>query len=114
MPIRKGRGFEWTVEQEKFLIEQIELYGPAWADIARKYCRPGMMLEGRDQTKLKDKARNIKEKYIRYDPLSILRDRARTYCHCREGRKLPRNFVEVTPQGILEVARERMMAQKKY
>lgn len=62
---RKGRGFEWTERQEKFLINQIEVYGPAWADIARVYCKPGQILEGRDQTKLKDKARNIKEKYIR-------------------------------------------------
>jgi hypothetical protein len=67
MAVRKGRGFEWSVEQERVLIEQIEIYGPAWADIARKYCRPGMIFEGRDQTKLKDKARNIKEKYIRYE-----------------------------------------------
>ena len=65
---RKGRGFEWTERQEKFLIHQIEVYGPAWADIARAYCKPGEILEGRDQTKLKDKARNIKEKYIRYLP----------------------------------------------
>jgi hypothetical protein len=63
--VRKGRGFEWSERQEKFLISQIEIYGPAWADIARVYCRPGQILEGRDQTKLKDKARNIKEKYIR-------------------------------------------------
>lgn len=63
--VRKGRGFEWSERQEQFLISQIEIYGPAWADIARVYCRPGQILEGRDQTKLKDKARNIKEKYIR-------------------------------------------------
>jgi hypothetical protein len=65
-PIRKGRGFEWTSEQEKFLISQIQVYGTAWADIARKYCKPGEILQGRDQVKLKDKARNIKEKYLRY------------------------------------------------
>jgi hypothetical protein len=63
--VRKGRGIEWTVEQENFLINQIEEYGPAWADIARRYCAPGEILEGRDQEKLKDKARNIKERYIR-------------------------------------------------
>src|SRR5208282_5764870 len=68
--VRKGRGFEWTEQQEKFLIGQIEVYGTAWADIARAYCKPGKILEGRDQTKLKDKARNIKEKYIRYPPVS--------------------------------------------
>jgi hypothetical protein len=63
--VRKGRGIEWTVDQENFLVSQIEEYGPAWADIARRYCAPGEILEGRDQEKLKDKARNIKERYIR-------------------------------------------------
>ena len=67
-PVRKGRGWEWTPEQETFLVEQIEQYGPAWADIARHHCQQGGRLEGRDQVKLKDKARNIKEKYIRYFP----------------------------------------------
>ena len=67
-PVRKGRGYEWTQEQEEFLIDQIEQYGPAWSDIARIYCKPGMIFHGRDQIKLKDKARNIKEKYIRYAP----------------------------------------------
>jgi len=67
-PVRKGRGWEWTLEQEMFLVEQIGQYGPAWADIARHHCQRGGKLEGRDQAKLKDKARNIKEKYIRYFP----------------------------------------------
>jgi hypothetical protein len=71
--VRKGRGFEWTPEQELFFITQIETYGPAWADIASHHCRRGGMLEGRDQVKLKDKARNIKEKYIRYPPGCRLR-----------------------------------------
>ena len=65
-PVRKGRGWEWTKEQEEFLISQVEEYGPVWADIAGRYCKQGEILQGRDQIKLKDKARNIKEKYIRY------------------------------------------------
>jgi len=67
MPVRKGRGWEWTREQEEFLISQVEEYGPVWADIAGRYCKPGEILQGRDQIKLKDKSRNIKEKYIRYE-----------------------------------------------
>jgi hypothetical protein len=64
--VRKGRGWEWTPEQEEFFIKTIAERGPAWADIAHNYSIPGGMLEGRDQIKLKDKARNIKEKCIRY------------------------------------------------
>jgi len=70
MPVRKGRGFEWTKEQEEFLISQVEEYGPVWAEIAARFCKRGEILEGRDQIKLKDKARNIKEKCIRYNPLN--------------------------------------------
>ena len=65
-PGRKGLGFAWSAEQEQFLVDQIEIYGPAWADIARANCGVGGVLEGRDQAKLKDKARNLKEKFIRY------------------------------------------------
>lgn len=50
------------------MIDQIEIYGPAWSDIARLHCKPGGRLEGRDQAKLKDKARNLKEKFIKYHP----------------------------------------------
>lgn len=78
--VRKGRGFGWTNEQEKFLIGQIETYGCAWADIARKYCKKGEILEGRDQLKLKDKARNIKEKCIRY--VSVPADESFTFICC--------------------------------
>jgi hypothetical protein len=67
-PGRKGLGFAWSAEQEQFLVDQIEIYGPAWADIARANCGVGGVLEGRDQAKLKDKARNLKEKFIRYIP----------------------------------------------
>jgi hypothetical protein len=63
--VRKGRGWEWTPEQEAFFIRKIAKYGPAWADLAQLYCKPGKALEGRDQARLKDKARNIKEKCIR-------------------------------------------------
>jgi len=67
-PGRKGLGFAWSALQEQFLVDQIEIYGPAWADIARANCGVGGFLEGRDQAKLKDKARNLKEKFIRYIP----------------------------------------------
>ena len=50
------------------MIDQIEVYGPAWADITRANCGPRGELEGRDQAKLKDKARNLKEKFIKYRP----------------------------------------------
>ena len=53
------------------MIDQIEIYGPAWADIAGVHCKPGGRLEGRDQAKLKDKARNLKEKFIRYHPENL-------------------------------------------
>lgn len=109
-PVRKGRGFEWTPEQEAFLIRKIEEYGPQWADMARKYCAAGQPLEGRDQTKLKDKARNIKEKYIRYEPsLSLFLRRLIG----REGRKFPRNFTMITPIGNFNEAKARMEAHKK-
>jgi hypothetical protein len=65
-PGRKGLGYAWSREQEEVLIELIGEYGPAWADLARTYCGPGGKLEGRDQAKLKDKARNLKEKMLRY------------------------------------------------
>lgn len=63
--IRRGRGWAWSSEEEEFLITMIQRYGPAWADIARLHCVSGGQLEGRDQEKLKDKARNLKEKMIR-------------------------------------------------
>jgi hypothetical protein len=65
-PGRKGLGYAWSPEEEQFLIEQIGEYGPAWADLARTHCGAGGKLEGRDQAKLKDKARNLKEKMLRY------------------------------------------------
>ena len=63
---RKGKGIAWTKEQEDFFINLIGEYGPAWSDICHAHCGTGGMLEGRDQIMLKDKARNIKEKMIRY------------------------------------------------
>jgi hypothetical protein len=62
---RKGVGYRWTKEEEDFLVREIEKYGPAWSDIQGWYCGEGMPLEGRDQAKLKDKARNLKEKWVR-------------------------------------------------
>jgi len=58
-------GYAWSQEEEEFLVRQIERYGCAWADIAKAHCGRGGALEGRDQAKLKDKARNLKEKMIR-------------------------------------------------
>jgi hypothetical protein len=65
-PGRKGLGFAWSREEEEFLIQQIGIYGIAWADLARAHCGPGGRLENRDQAKLKDKARNLKVKMLRY------------------------------------------------
>jgi len=67
---RKGRGIAWTEEQEDFFVDLVTQYGAAWSDIWHRHCQPGGMLEGRDQIMLKDKARNIKEKMIRYGSLS--------------------------------------------
>jgi hypothetical protein len=70
-PGRKGLGYAWSPEDEEFLIEQIGIYGTAWAEMARTHCEPGGRLAGRDQAKLKDKARNLKEKMLRYDPWQL-------------------------------------------
>lgn len=70
--VRKGLGWAWTPEDEEFLIRLIGEYGCAWADIARYYCRPGARLEGRDQVKLKDKARNLKLAMIRFVYILVL------------------------------------------
>jgi len=124
--VRKARGWAWTKEQEEFFISQVEEYGPVWADIAARYCKPGKILEGRDQIKLKDKARNIKEKCIRYDPPRhlcifgwVLLGRVLVFwgsgwgLMCREGRALPRHFEGVTPIGNFTEAKERLKAAGK-
>jgi hypothetical protein len=93
--VRKGLGIAWNRDEEDFLIEQIGLYGPAWADIASDHCDKGGRLDGRDQVKLKDKARNLKEKMLRLFGSSI------AGLMSRDGQKLPKNFEWVTPLGSL-------------
>jgi hypothetical protein len=63
---RKGAGFAWSKEEEEFLIRCVGDHGPHWADIMMSYGRTGQIFEGRDQIKLKDKARNLKERMLRY------------------------------------------------
>ena len=65
---------KWTPEEDKRLIMLIERWGPAWATIESQdaLCPPaegGPKFQPRQnlQVKLKDRARNLKKKYIRYE-----------------------------------------------
>jgi Myb-like DNA-binding domain len=66
---RKARGWAWTPEEEASFVSYIEKYGPTWSDIWHSYCQPGDPLHGRTQENLKDKARNLKLRYVRYSIL---------------------------------------------
>ncbi|KAJ5111076.1 hypothetical protein N7532_001611 [Penicillium argentinense] len=73
----------WSANEEERLVDLVTRSGPRWADIKRidAVCPRsdgGPLLTHRTQVQLKDKARNIKKKYI------------------REGRPLPKNFDQIT------------------
>ena len=59
--IRKRR-VPWTAEEEQFLIDRVAKHGPKWASFVTKYGQTRLI--GRDQMALKDKARNIRLKWI--------------------------------------------------
>jgi len=61
-PKSRKRPVPWTDEEERFLIDRVSKHGPKWSAFAKKYS--GSRLVGRDQTALKDKARNIMLKKI--------------------------------------------------
>jgi hypothetical protein len=58
-PQKRKAPEKWTDKETTFLTIQIAKFGPKWSDLARMYGGPGGELAGRDQTALKDKARNI-------------------------------------------------------
>jgi hypothetical protein len=53
------------------LIKCVQTYGTAWSDIAAHFAKKGGPFEGRTQVQLKDKARNLKNKWIKYPPFYV-------------------------------------------
>lgn len=100
-PSIPGLRRRWTQEQDDALIEYIAEYGAKWSlieekDGNRSRAVGGERLGGRNQGQLKDRARNLRNKLLRYVLLLVLRDEAN--CN-REGMPwhgLPRNFDHIT------------------
>lgn len=61
-PKQRKRPIPWTREEEQFLINRITKHGPKWSAFSKKYGTNRLF--GRDQTALKDKARNIMRNII--------------------------------------------------
>jgi len=61
-PKQRKRPVPWTREEEQFLINRITKHGPKWSSFSKKYGTNRLF--GRDQTALKDKARNIMRNII--------------------------------------------------
>jgi hypothetical protein len=99
--IPKGRR-KWTEEEDERLIMLIAKHGTQWAVIQRQdqICpasEGGPQLTGRTQVNMKDRARNIKQKHIRYEHLdfSLVVEFANNIDD-RSGLPLPPNFDRVT------------------
>ncbi|GAA6025265.1 hypothetical protein JCM10207_009016 [Rhodosporidiobolus poonsookiae] len=62
---KNGQKRPWTASEERFFIDKLKAYGCYWADLAERYGGRGKPLDGRSNVDLKDKARNMKMKFIR-------------------------------------------------
>ncbi|KAL4892895.1 hypothetical protein BDV59DRAFT_178891 [Aspergillus ambiguus] len=82
-PITTTDRKRWVDDEDNRLVRLIELFGAKWAKIERENSvlpeeEGERRIEGRNQVQLKDRARNLKTKFL------------------REGQPLPRNFDKVT------------------
>ena len=62
VPKQRKKPVPWTDEEEGFLVKLVADRGPKWSSFEQLYGQD--RLYGRDQTALKDKARNIMRKII--------------------------------------------------
>jgi hypothetical protein len=61
-PVKRKKPVPWSEEEERFLINTICAEGAKWSNFQKRFARKE--LYGRDQTAIKDKARNIMRKII--------------------------------------------------
>jgi glutaredoxin len=82
-PIRSFRKprQRWTEEETKLLIKCVEKHGKKWAYIHKNY--PLFKKNGRTETDLKDKYRNLENAKIKYCIYSL-----ENCSYCREAKKL--------------------------
>lgn len=101
VPVTTGRR-RWTQEEDDRLIMLVARHGTHWAEIQRQdaICPAedgGPQLTGRTPVNMKDRARNIKQKHIRYYPgNSLLVMEFANAVVTRSGLPLPLGFANVT------------------
>lgn len=61
-PIKRKKAMPWAEREERFLINLVCNEGAKWSSFQKRYAHAELF--GRDQTAMKDKARNIKRKII--------------------------------------------------
>ena len=99
-PKVRKRPTPWTEEEEKFLIKLICERGPTWSEFEKEHSQRELI--GRDQTALKDKARNImrsiidhgsEEEWLEKYPMwrGVTVGQARRGVHGYDGPPPPRN-----------------------
>jgi len=62
---KRKKKVPWTETEEAFLVNLVAAHGAQWSNFERQYSRTKLF--GRDQTAIKDKARNIMRKIIDQD-----------------------------------------------
>jgi hypothetical protein len=61
-PMKRKKAMPWSEREERFLIRIVCEEGPKWSAFQKRYAHGELF--GRDQTAIKDKARNIMRKII--------------------------------------------------
>jgi hypothetical protein len=102
--MRKPRN-PWTLEEEAFLIDRIAKHGCKWAAFAKKY--KDDRLKDRDQTALKDKARNIRLRWIEEGVEEEMINRFPNWAYVTVGSQR-RGVHRLEEQGLTQEERDRL------